>query len=78
MNKRLVERSIQWAQSRAYEVEELRRAFVEAVAHDDDCLAQYVERGELMERPKKSSTFHQLVEVWEWLSEEQGEQTSKP
>jgi hypothetical protein len=61
---------VQWTLIGTYNIDELRRSFIEAVAHDDDVLTQFVEREELVRRLCDSDSFPDFIEVWEWLSHE--------
>jgi len=59
---------VSYSQLRTYQLAELKRAYLEAVAHDDDILTQFVEAPELTTRIKRCSTFKELLETWQWMS----------
>ena len=59
---------VQWTHDGDYPFAELRGICVEAVNHDDDILTQFVERSDLLKRLDRCETFHELIDVWEWLS----------
>jgi hypothetical protein len=61
---------VQWTKIGSYNIEELRQSFIDAVAHDDDVLTQFVEREELVHRLRESDSFLDFIQVWEWLSHE--------
>jgi hypothetical protein len=58
---------VRWERREAYNIDELRAAFLKAVEHDDDVLTQFVERNDLVARLSAASTFKDFVVVWEWL-----------
>jgi hypothetical protein len=58
---------VSYSQLRPYEFAELQRAYLDAVAHDDDILTQFVEADELTERIKQCANFKQLLETWQWM-----------
>jgi len=58
---------VSYSQRSRYEFAELQRAYLDAVAHDDDILTQFVEADELTERIKQCSNFKQLLETWQWM-----------
>jgi hypothetical protein len=59
---------LQWNHSGSYEIDELRTVILEAVAHDDDILTQFVERGDLSSRLEQATSFAEFVATWDWLS----------
>ena len=60
--------AISWSQLRDYSLEELRDAYLDAVAHDKGILTQFVEPNELQQRIQQIRTFEDLVEIWQWMS----------
>ena len=59
---------VSYSKLRGYQFAELQGAYLDAVAHDDDILTQFVEAGELAKRITKCSTFGELLETWQWMS----------
>jgi len=49
---------------------ELRDAYLDAVAHDDDVLTQFVEQSELRQRIQESHSFEDLIKIWQWMCTE--------
>jgi len=70
IQKDQVDVPVQWTNEGTYTFEELRGKFIEAVNHDDDCMTQFVEREALLKRLNKCQTFQQLIDVWDWMSED--------
>ena len=60
--------SLTWHQHRTYELSELQKAYLEALAHDDDILTQFVEEDELRKRIEQSANFSELLETWRWMN----------
>jgi len=58
---------VSYSQRGRYDFAELQGAYLDAVAHDDDILTQFVEADELTERIKQCSNFKQLLETWQWM-----------
>jgi hypothetical protein len=58
---------VSYSQLRHYQFAELQRAYLDAVAHDDDVLTQFVEADELTKRIKQCSDFKELFETWQWM-----------
>jgi hypothetical protein len=54
--------------SARHSVTELRDAYLDAVAHDDDILTQFVEQDTLRKRIQQCRSFQDLVETWQWMS----------
>jgi hypothetical protein len=58
---------VSYSQLRHYQFAELQRAYLDAVAHDDDILTQFVEADELTKHIKQCSDFKELLETWQWM-----------
>jgi hypothetical protein len=58
---------IVWSSPKAYQLDELKQAYLTAVNRDDDILTQFVEADELKRRIAGAQTFDALVEVYQWM-----------
>ena len=61
------EMPVVWSRIRSYETAELRSAYLEALAHDDDILTQFVEADELSDRIQRCQSFADLIATWQWM-----------
>jgi len=59
--------AVSYSQLRSYAFAELQGAYLDAVAHDDDILTQFVESDELTKRIQQCSNFKELLETWQWM-----------
>jgi len=59
---------VAYSKLRSYQFAELRGAYLDGVANDDDILTQFVEAGELTKRITECSTFGELMETWQWMN----------
>src|SRR6266700_1942127 len=62
--------AVSWSPLRDYSFAELRDAYLDAVAHDDDVLTQFVEQSELRQRIQESHSFEDLIKIWQWMCTE--------
>ena len=60
-----------WRDPKAYELHELKRAYLQAVDKDDDILTQFVDAEELQKRTSATQSFQDLVDVYKWMETEQ-------
>ena len=58
---------VQWTEVGSYEIEKLRRNFMEAAAKGES-LTDFVERDELLARLERRVSFSDFVLTWNWLS----------
>ena len=56
--------SVVWARLESYEIAELRNAYLDALAHDDDILTQFVEAEELQSRIERCESFEDVIATW--------------
>ena len=61
---------VSYSQLRSYQFAELQRVYIDAVAHDDDILTQFVEANELTKRIQQCSNFKGVLETWQWMETE--------
>ncbi len=59
--------AVSWFRLHEYSFAELRDAYLDAIAHDDDVLTQFVEASDLQRRVQESQSFGDLVETWRWM-----------
>jgi hypothetical protein len=59
--------TVTWHSRQSYSLSELQNAYLDALAHDDDILTQFVEEKDLRRQIQHSSTFSDLVETWHWM-----------
>src|SRR6476646_2736138 len=59
--------NVTWHRQQNYAFSELQKAFLDALAHDDDILTQFVEEGDLRSRIQRSANFPELLETWRWM-----------
>jgi hypothetical protein len=60
--------TVSWHSKQSYPFSELQSAYLDALAHDDDILTQFVEEKDLRQRIQHSSTFSDLVATWHWMN----------
>jgi hypothetical protein len=56
-----------WSVHHEYSIPEIQEAYLDALAHDDDILTQFVEAEELERRIRRCQDFQDLTETWHWM-----------
>ena len=62
--------SLHWHEPTEYSLEELQRAFSNAVDKDDDILTQFAEPQEIKQRISAAQSFAELADVYRWMQTE--------
>jgi hypothetical protein len=62
--------TLRWHEPTEYSLEELRKAFMQAVDEDDDSLTQFAEARDIHQRVAVARSFAELADVFRWMQAE--------
>jgi hypothetical protein len=66
--------TILWREPKAYELQELKRAYSRAVDEDDDVLTQFVDAEQLQKKIGAARSFEELIDVYKWMETDHGDE----
>jgi hypothetical protein len=66
--------TILWREPKAYDLQELKRAYSRAVDEDDDVLTQFVDAEQLQKKIGAARSFEELIDVYKWMETDHGDE----